>query len=34
MRVKKAQKLGAEAYVKKPYIIEKIAQALQAELKI
>ena len=33
MRVKKAQKLGAGAYVKKPYTIEKIAQALQAELK-
>ena len=32
-RVKKAQKLGAGAYVKKPYTIEKIAQALQAELK-
>ena len=33
MRVKKAQKLGAGAYVKKPYTIEKIAQALQDELK-
>ena len=33
MCVKKAQKLGAGAYVKKPYTIEKIAQALQDELK-
>ncbi len=32
IRVKKAQELGAGAYVKKPYTIEKIAQALQDEL--
>jgi PAS domain S-box-containing protein len=32
-RVKKAQELGAGAYVRKPYTIEKIAQALQDELK-
>jgi two-component system cell cycle sensor histidine kinase/response regulator CckA len=33
IRVRKAQELGAGAYVKKPYTIEKIAQALQDELK-
>ncbi len=33
IRVKKTQELGAGAYVKKPYTIEKIARALQDELK-
>ena len=32
-RVRKAQELGAGTYVKKPYTIDKIAQALQDELK-
>ena len=32
MRVKKAQELGAGAYIKKPYTIEKIPKALQDEL--
>ena len=32
-RVKKAQKLGAGAYVRKPYTIDKIALALKNELK-
>jgi PAS domain S-box-containing protein len=31
-RVKEAQRLGAGAYVKKPYTIEKIGQAVMAEL--
>ena len=31
-RVKEAQRLGAGAYVKKPYTIEKIEQAVTAEL--
>jgi PAS domain S-box-containing protein len=31
-RVKEAQRLGAGAYVKKPYTIEKIGQAVAAEL--
>jgi CheY-like chemotaxis protein len=31
-RVKEAQRLGAGAYVKKPYTIEKIGQAVVAEL--
>jgi two-component system cell cycle sensor histidine kinase/response regulator CckA len=31
-RVKEAQRLGAGAYVKKPYTIEKIGQAVTAEL--
>ena len=31
-RVKEAQRLGAGTYVKKPYTIEKIAQAVAAEL--
>ena len=31
-RVKEAQRLGAGAYVKKPYTIDKIAQAVAAEL--
>jgi PAS domain S-box-containing protein len=31
-RVKKAQKLGAGAYVKKPYVIEKIGVSLRDEL--
>ncbi|PKN04103.1 MAG: hybrid sensor histidine kinase/response regulator, partial [Deltaproteobacteria bacterium HGW-Deltaproteobacteria-9] len=32
-RVKKAQKLGAGAYVKKPYVMEKIGMAIRDELK-
>lgn len=32
-RVREAQKLGAGAYVKKPYIMEKIGLALREELK-
>ncbi|MEA1933757.1 MAG: ATP-binding protein [Thermodesulfobacteriota bacterium] len=32
-RVKKAQKLGAGAYVKKPYLIEKIGIAVKKELE-
>lgn len=32
-RVKKAQGLGAGAYVKKPYTLEKIGLAVKAELK-
>jgi DNA-binding NtrC family response regulator len=32
-RVKEAQKLGAGAYVKKPYTLEKIAIAVKTELK-
>ena len=31
-RVKKAQKLGAGKYLKKPYILEKIGLAVKAEL--
>jgi DNA-binding NarL/FixJ family response regulator len=31
-RVKKAQRLGAGAYVKKPYSMEKIGQAIRGEL--
>jgi CheY-like chemotaxis protein len=31
-RVKEAQRLGAEAYVKKPYLLEKIGLAVRAEL--
>ena len=31
-RVKEAQKLGAGAYVKKPYLIEKVALAIRLEL--
>jgi YesN/AraC family two-component response regulator len=31
-RVKEAQKLGAGAYVKKPYVMEKIGVAIQDEL--
>jgi len=31
-RVKKAQELGAEAYVRKPYIREKIGLAIRKEL--
>ena len=31
-RVKKAQNLGAKTYVKKPYSIENIGEALRAEL--
>ena len=31
-RVKEAQRLGADAYVKKPYTIKKIGQAVTAEL--
>jgi CheY-like chemotaxis protein len=32
-RVRKAQKLGAGAYVKKPYVLEKIGVAVRDELK-
>ena len=32
-RVKEAQKLGAGAYVKKPYVMEKIGVAIRDELK-
>jgi DNA-binding NtrC family response regulator len=32
-RVKKAQRLGAGSYVKKPYTLEKIGLAVKAELK-
>ena len=32
-RVKKAQKLGAGAYVKKPYLLEKIGMAVKKELE-
>jgi len=32
-RVKKAQKLGAGAYVKKPFLLEKIGLAVRAELE-
>jgi two-component system cell cycle sensor histidine kinase/response regulator CckA len=31
-RVKEAQRLGAGAYVKKPYLLEKIGLAIRAEL--
>jgi two-component system cell cycle sensor histidine kinase/response regulator CckA len=31
-RVKEAQKLGAGAYVKKPYLVEKMAVAVRQEL--
>ena len=31
-RVKEAQKLGAGAYVKKPYLMEKLAAAVKEEL--
>ena len=31
-RVKKAQKLGAGSYVKKPYLMEKLALAIRIEL--
>ena len=31
-RVRKAQKLGAGAYVKKPYVMEKIGMAIRDEL--
>jgi CheY-like chemotaxis protein len=31
-RVKEAQKLGAGAYVKKPYLMEKLALAIKIEL--
>ena len=31
-RVKEAQKLGAGAYVKKPYLLEKVAVAIREEL--
>jgi len=31
-RVKEAQKLGAGAYVKKPYILEKVGIAVRDEL--
>jgi hypothetical protein len=32
MRVKEAQRLGAGAYVKKPYLMEKFGRAVRAEL--
>ena len=32
-RVKKAQEIGAGAYVKKPYIMEKIGVAIRDELR-
>ena len=32
-RVRKAQKLGAGAYIKKPYVMEKIGMAIRDELK-
>jgi DNA-binding NarL/FixJ family response regulator len=32
-RVKEVQRLGAEAYVKKPYTLEKIGLAVKAELE-
>jgi len=32
-RVKEAQKLGAGAYVKKPYMLEKIGMAIKKELE-
>jgi len=32
IRVKQAQSLGAGAYVKKPYLLEKIGLAVRAEL--
>lgn len=32
-RVKKAKKLGAGAYVRKPYVMEKIGLAIRDELK-
>jgi hypothetical protein len=31
-RVKKAQELGAGAYVKKPYVLERIGLAVRNEL--
>jgi DNA-binding NarL/FixJ family response regulator len=31
-QVREAQKLGAGAYVKKPYLLEKIGLAIRAEL--
>ena len=31
-RVREAQKLGAGAYVKKPYVMEKIGMAIRDEL--
>ncbi|MBA4394950.1 MAG: hypothetical protein C0407_15465, partial [Desulfobacca sp.] len=32
VRVKKAQELGAGAYVRKPYVLEKIGLAVRKEL--
>jgi len=32
-RVRKAQKLGAGEYIKKPYILEKIGLAVKEELE-
>ncbi len=32
-RVRKAQKMGAGAFVRKPYILEKIGIAVKSELK-
>ena len=31
-RVKEALRLGAKAYIKKPYLIETIGQAIKAEI--
>jgi PAS domain S-box-containing protein len=33
MRVKEAQKLGAGAYIRKPYLLEKFGQTVKAELE-
>ena len=33
-RVKKAQQLGAGAYIKKPYTLEKIGHAIRTELSV
>jgi DNA-binding NtrC family response regulator len=33
-RVKEAQKIGAGAYIKKPYLIEKFGRAVKKELEI
>jgi YesN/AraC family two-component response regulator len=31
-RVREAQKLGASSYIKKPYLLEKIARVIKTEL--
>ena len=33
-RVKEAQRIGAGAYIKKPYLIEKFGRAVKAELNL